>query len=208
MVLEVVPLYTIYVPFYILYFIHITYHHTLAYTLATQLTSKLQSNDHGCLLILLPNHSYTSTRRRYTPVSSNFIINLHTPSYTGVWLWNENYSHQSQGTNTMHPFSMTKLVESLEAGIATNFKGVNRDYGLCHNYNFLYHYPEIVKWFESWEHFSGDITYPVPSSIWLMSPQTYYKWALFGMLYRGKQLAYRKSLAQHIINCINKELAL
>lgn len=108
----------------------------------------------------------------------------------------------------MYPFSLPKLVERLEAGIATNFKGVNTDYGLCHNYSFLYHYPEMEKWFESWEHYTGEMDYPVPSSIWCVPPAKFYKWAFFGMLYRGKQLAYRKSLAQHIINCINKESSL
>jgi len=53
---------------------------------------------------------------------------------------------------------------------------------------------------ETWEHYSGNVHYPVPSADGNIYPHVFYMEASNnGNLWTGKQLEYRKSLIKHII---------
>ena len=77
--------------------------------------------------------------------------------------------------------------------------------GLCYNCDLReIPYKLRASLFESWEHWSGNYTYPVPAT-------AYKSWSAADQydsnkhLYKGRQLALRLSLAQHIINELEKE---
>lgn len=53
--------------------------------------------------------------------------------------------------------------------------------------------------FESWEHFSGSLTYPI---IDVSSHQSSREQYFMGNLYKGKQLELRKNLAQHALDVL------
>jgi hypothetical protein len=73
--------------------------------------------------------------------------------------------------------------------------------GICHQIR-LFHDDEVIKvreLFKTWEHYSGNDAYPVPSSN--SCPKAYYaKHRVSGSLWQGEQLMYRRSLIKHIIN--------
>tara|TARA_R110000851_G_scaffold34889_1_gene92335 strand:- start:5171 stop:5605 length:435 start_codon:yes stop_codon:yes gene_type:complete len=83
-----------------------------------------------------------------------------------------------------------KAIRALKAMILDG--PIDPYFGICYNLNqeCAYGYKIVVEYARSWEHFSGDLDYPVPESHPFHSK--YQKWS-------GKQLNYRRSLARHII---------
>ena len=91
---------------------------------------------------------------------------------------------------------LLRKVESSEWG------GINLTTGVCDNANATpYYYPEIQEAVQSWKHYSGNLTYPIPAThpeIVGIVDSLYYqyngypKWA-------GEQLALRISYMKHLI---------
>ena len=83
-----------------------------------------------------------------------------------------------------------------------------QDIGLCYLLHILTDYSayristQIEKHFLTWEHYSGNTTFPVPSTDKRYSTQMYY--VKNTSLWRGKQGKLRQSLVDHLINCLEK----
>lgn len=64
-----------------------------------------------------------------------------------------------------------------------------------------------TEWFESWDKFSGDIRYPIPSSIPMTSPRSMFEECCAREnFWLGEQGYYRTELCKHIIKCIDSML--
>ena len=62
----------------------------------------------------------------------------------------------------------------------------------------------LQKYIVTWKHYSGDDTFPVPSTNKRYTAMHYYLWNV-GNLWRGKQGVLRQSLIDHLISCLEKE---
>ncbi len=96
-----------------------------------------------------------------------------------------------------------KLIDNLEKFI--KHKTIpNKAIGLCQNFYIGYtlNYQVTRRIFKSWTYYSGNLGYPVPSTISTKDPKDFYHSART-KLYQGKQLEYRLDLAKHLVKEIN-----
>ena len=103
----------------------------------------------------------------------------------------------------MNKLLTEQIVTKLKEFMATKTVPIS-DIGLCYSCD-LREIPRKLREsiFESWEHWSGNYTYPVPATAyksWTAEDQ--YDSGKY--LYTGRQLALRLSLAQHVINELEK----
>ena len=96
-----------------------------------------------------------------------------------------------------------RIITKLRSFIATKTVPIVSE-GICYNCD-LREIPYALREsiFTSWEHWSGDYTYPVPATAYKSwSAEDQYDSGKY--LYKGSQLALRLSLAQHVINELEK----
>lgn len=82
----------------------------------------------------------------------------------------------------------------------------NVDYGICNNLHFEGSTKFLRECFKSWEHYSGDDTYPVPDPDNMGCPEAAYRiyHTVHESMYSGPYGELRRDLAQHILNKLNE----
>lgn len=107
------------------------------------------------------------------------------------------------------------VIQACEAILSDYSKAnINQGYGICGNITRVIDTPvdcdtveqvlHIIKTtFPSWEFYSGDVTFPIPSPNYNLSAKRYYLYLeQFGGFWEGRQLEYRLDLLRHIIKTL------
>jgi hypothetical protein len=99
---------------------------------------------------------------------------------------------------------LAQLIALRDIAIKNSWVGTtDENDGICLNIA-KYGHDDIHQYFTTWEHYSGEIEFPVPSTIEGVSPEAIYMQS--NSVWEGEYGELRKDLLDHIINELIKEL--